>query len=108
MELDSGSKNRFPPGAPPGILEKKKELFDVYFVNILCGKSYFGKKSVSFFGDLPTLNLSFEASSKPFFDRLDIFPDAIDLKNTMAVSILVLHRPLVRSEKSSFFFSRMP
>ena len=78
----------------------------MYFVNILCGKSYFGKKSVSFFGDLPTLNLSFEASSKPFFDRLDIFPDAIDLKNTMAVSILVLHRPLVRSEKKYFFFTR--
>ena len=29
---------------------EKKVLFDVYFVNILCGKSYFGKKSVSFLG----------------------------------------------------------
>ena len=73
------------------------------FVNILCGKSYFGKKSVSFLFHLPTLKLSSEASSKPFFDRLDIFPDAIDLKNTMAVSILVLHRPLVRSEKKYLF-----
>ena len=77
-------------------LVKKKVFFAVIFVNILCGKSYFGKKSVSFLFHLATLKLSFEASSKPFFDRLDIFPDAIDVKNTMAVSILVLHRPLVR------------
>ena len=82
---------------------KKKVFFRMILVNILCGKSHFGKKSASFLFHLPTLKLSSEAPSEPFFDRLDIFPDAIDLKNTMAVSILVLHRPLVRSEKKFFF-----
>ena len=74
------------------------------FVNFLCGKSYFGKKSVPFLFHLPTLKFSSEAPSEPFFDRLDIFPDGIDLKNTMPVSILVPHRPLVRSEKKYLFF----
>ena len=60
------------------------------FVNILCGKSYFDKKSVSFLFHLPTLKVSSEASSKPFYDWLDIFPDAIDLKITLAVLILAL------------------
>ena len=57
------------------------------FVNILCGKSYFGKKSVPFLFHLPTLKLSSEASSKPFFDRLDIFLNARLLKITLVLLV---------------------
>ena len=35
-----------------------------------------------------TLTLSFEALSKPFFDRLDIFSDATNLKITLDLLIL--------------------
>ena len=35
-----------------------------------------------------TLKLSFEALSEPFFDRLDTFSDAIDLKNTLMLLLL--------------------
>ena len=64
--------------------EKKKQ----FFVNILCGESYFGKKSVSIFLQLPTSKLSFEAPSRPFLDRLDTFSDAIDLINTLILLFL--------------------
>ena len=38
-----------------------------------------------FFGHSSTSEVSFEALSRPFFDRLDIFSSAIDLKNTLVV-----------------------
>ena len=43
-----------------------------------------------FYLHVPTSKVSSEASSGTFFDRLDIFPDAINLKITMAVLILAL------------------
>ena len=35
--------------------------------------------------NVPTLKLSFDALSKSFFDRLDIFSDAIDIKNALVL-----------------------
>ena len=37
---------------------------------------------------IPTLSLSSEAFSKPFFDRLDTFSDAIDLEDTLVLLFL--------------------
>ena len=79
----SGSKNRFPPGAPTAILVKKKIFFAVIFVNILCGKSYFDKKSVSIFFHILTSKLWFEAPRTTFLDRLDTISGAIDATNTL-------------------------
>ena len=42
-----------------------------------------------FWNDL-TLKVSFEALNDPLFDRLDIYSDAIDLKNTLVVFVLAL------------------
>jgi len=43
---------------------------------------------VKLLGHASTLEVSFEAVSKPFFDRLDIFSDATDLKNTLVLLFL--------------------
>ena len=40
-----------------------------------------------------TLKLPFEAPSRSFFDRLDIFSTTIDLKNTLAQILLGLGHP---------------
>ena len=45
-----------------------------------------------FFGDAPTSTLSFEALNEPILDRLDIFSDATDLKNTL-VLLFLRHLP---------------
>ena len=37
---------------------------------------------------VPTSEEPFEASTQPIFDRLDIFSDAIDLKNTLVLLFL--------------------
>ena len=42
-----------------------------------------------FCGGVPAQSSRREASSKPFFDLLDIFSGVIDIKNAMAGSILV-------------------
>ena len=38
-----------------------------------------------FFGGVPAQSSRREASNEPIFDRLDIFSDAIDLKNTLVL-----------------------
>ena len=40
-----------------------------------------------FFGHVPTLNLSSEASNMTFFDRLEVFSNVIDLKNTLVAFV---------------------
>ena len=39
---------------------------------------------------VPTSKLPFEALNTTFFDRLDTFSDAIDLKSTLVLSVLRL------------------
>ena len=41
-----------------------------------------------FFGGVPAQSSRREASTQPIFDRLDIFFDAIDLKNTLVLLFL--------------------
>ena len=43
-------------------------------------------------------NYSFSESSEPFFDRLDIFSDATDLKNTLVLLLLRHLTPIIDSE----------
>ena len=62
--------------------------YKLFFVNTLCGKSYFGKKVGLDFLAPPDFKLSFEAPSTTFLDWLDIFSDAIDLINTLEGCIL--------------------
>ena len=54
---------------------------------------------------VPTLTLSFEALNATFFDRLDVFSNAIDLKNTLVALVLrpatskgVLAPPIARQK----------
>jgi len=42
-------------------------------------------KCENLLGHASTLEVSFEALNKSFFDQLDIFSDAIDLKNTLVL-----------------------
>ena len=48
---------------------------------------------VHFWGRVVTVKLPFEAPSRSFFDRLDIFSTTIDLKNTLAQILLGLGHP---------------
>ena len=44
-------------------------------------------------GSAATLNLRFSAAIEPIFDRLDIFSDAINLKNTLVPLFFSLPAP---------------
>ena len=47
-----------------------------------------------------------EASNESIFDRLDIFPDAMNLKNTLVLLFRSSDRPQVAYQKSTLFFNR--
>jgi hypothetical protein len=48
---------------------------------------------------------SFSATNEPFFDRLDIFSDAIDLKNTLVLLFLRHLHPIIDFWRWPTFFS---
>ena len=51
-----------------------------------------GKKYLAFSSRARTLQYQFSESNEPFLDRLDIFSDATDLKNTL-VLLFLRHLP---------------
>ena len=64
-------------------------------------------KSADSLGHVSTLEASFEALSKPFLDRLDIFSNAIDLPDTLSALVFreyntgAPHRPTVFFDKKN-------
>ena len=48
-----------------------------------------------------------EASNEPIFDRLDIFSDAMNLKNTLVLLFRSSDQPQVPYKKSRLFFDRI-
>ena len=56
-----------------------------------------------FFGGVPAQSSRREASTWTFFDRLDIFSDATDLKNTLVLLLLRHLTPIIDSERGCFF-----
>ena len=60
-----------------------------YILLTFCVENHVSKKkSGSIFWERPTSRASSEAPSKTFFDRLDIFSDAIDIKNALMLLVL--------------------
>ena len=62
-----------------------------------------GKKYLYFSSRAVTLLYQFSESNEPFLDRLDIFSDATDLKNTLVLLFLRHLLPQRRSRKKVFF-----